>query len=193
MSDHQPQPGAWGPPAPSAPHAYPPPHVYPQPHPYPQHGQPAPGPALTGRPYPTRHRPWSTALLVLHWVQLATVVAITVAVLVSVVGGVDRTTDLDQTQVDGWIALVAGVIGVVALVLLSVVVTLLLLTIAARRRADRGRPTMLLVVACVAAALGGLSLLGSFAGGEPVLAVINGVLSGIYTSVALGTAITARR
>lgn len=139
------------------------------------------------------HRPWSTILLVLHWIGV--VVGGVLAVIGLVVLGISAAgaAEVDYGMYEPWGFLIGGVVLVVGLVALAVCVPLLVFTIKGRRAASEGRFGMLFGVGIAATCLGGLSVLSSLAGMEPVTVTTALLLAGSYTFVGVRLAQATRR
>lgn len=138
------------------------------------------------RPRHRRHRPWSLTLVVLHAVVLAVGLGL---------GGIGLwfiVTDLTRDRGDlvrdagPWGVLLGMVLLAVALVVAVTAGALLVLTLVGRRRADRGLPVMLRVVAAVglALALVALVVVVRRASDEPTLAAMSALLPLGYAAVA---------
>ena len=138
------------------------------------------------------HRPWSTILLVLHWIGV--VVGGVLAVIGLVVLGISAagSREVDYGMYEPWGFLIGGVVLVIGGVALAVCVPLLVFTIKGRRAASQGRFGMLFGVGIAAACLGGLSVLSALASMEPVSITTALLLSGSYTFVGVRLTQAAR-
>lgn len=138
------------------------------------------------------HRPWSTILLVLHWVGVVVGGVLTVLGIVVLAISAAGSREVEYGMYEPWGFLIGGVVLVAGGAALAVSLPLLVFTIKGRRGAREGRFGILFGVGIAAVCLGGLSVLGSLASLEPVSISTTLLLSGGYAFVGVRLAQATR-
>ncbi|WP_250444499.1 hypothetical protein [Actinotalea sp. C106] len=137
------------------------------------------------------HRPWSTVLLVLHWLAVTAFCLLVGSGVVLLAMGTEPSPPGSESADALGTALAESAIGYGA-VLLALAIALAVLTSRGRRRADHGRPATLRNVAIAAAGLGAVSCVGLLALRELISPPIPLVVVALYTAVAVRTVQTVR-